>query len=197
MNKKLLWGLVVGILVIVVAGIWIMGDSETDSTLAQAPPESKNPAASSASMPAGPLAQPTTSTAPQTVAADYSRYLTVEDVKRITGHKFSLTSVDAKKSGKPDLTFSTTDEGHVILTVQVLRGSDYEKYYSNLRCQDYKPMEYAFWGPKTATPENPPRLLGFRKGNSTIIITSHPDAGEWYVNSEMLEKMAEVIASRL
>lgn len=186
MKKKLLCGLIIVFLVAVLAG----GCGGADEKSGTAPA----PQVPAANKPSSEQAPPATNTVPQVESADYSKYLTVEDVKRITGHKFKLTAVDAKKSGKPDLTFLTTDEGHITLTVQVLRGSDYEKYYSKLRSQDYKPMEYAFWGPKDAYP---PRLLGFRKGNTTIIITSYPDAGEWYVNSEMLEKMAKIIAARL
>lgn len=106
--------------------------------------------------------------------------------------------MDSKKSGEAyDLQYSTAD-GHAILMIQVLRGSDYEMYYRDYRCQDYRPMEYAFWGPKTATPENPPSQLWFRKGDTLIFIESGYDkSGKTDLNVEMMEQVAKIIASRL
>ena len=71
-----------------------------------------------------------------------------------------MTYADMKFNGKPNLTFSTTDEGHIVLTVTVLPGSYYEKIYSEFRSQDYKTMETAFGGPKN---ENPPGCWDFAK----------------------------------
>ena len=131
--------------------------------------------------------------------ADYSGLLKVSEVESVTGKsKLSLRSMDSKKSGEAyDLQYSTAD-GHAILMIQVLRGSDYEMYYRDYRCQDYRPMEYAFWGPKTATPENPPSQLWFRKGDTLIFIESGYDkSGKTDLNVEMMEQVAKIIASRL
>ena len=131
--------------------------------------------------------------------ADYSGWLKVSEVESVSGKsKLSLRSMDSKKSGEAyDLQYSTAD-GHAILMIQVLRGSDYEMYYRDYRCQDYRPMEYAFWGPKTATPENPPSQLWFRKGDTLIFIESGYDkSGKTDLNVEMMEQVAKIIASRL
>ena len=131
--------------------------------------------------------------------ADYSGLLKVSEVESISGKsKLSLKSMDSKRSGEAyDLQYSTAD-GHAILMIQVLRGSDYEMYYRDYRCQDYRPMEYAFWGPKTATPENPPSQLWFRKGDTLIFIESGYDkSGKTDLNVEMMEQVAKIIASRL
>jgi hypothetical protein len=131
--------------------------------------------------------------------ADYSGLLKVSEVESVTGKsKLSLKSMDSKKSGEAyDLKYSTSD-GHAILMIQVLRGSDYEMYYQDYRCQDYRAMEYAFWGPKTATPENPPSQLWFRKGDTLIFIESGYDkSGKTDLNVEMMEQVAKIIASRL
>ena len=131
--------------------------------------------------------------------ADYSGLLKVSEVESVTGKsKLSLKSMDSKKSGEAyDLQYSTAD-GQAILMIQVLRGSDYEMYYRDYRCQDYRPMEYAFWGPKTATPENPPSQLWFRKGDTLIFIESGYDkSGKTDLNVEMMEQVAKIIASRL
>ena len=131
--------------------------------------------------------------------ADYSGLLKVSEVESVSGKsKLSLRSMDSKKSGEAyDLQYSTAD-GQAILMIQVLRGSDYEMYYRDYRCQDYRPMEYAFWGPKTATPENPPSQLWFRKGDTLIFIESGYDkSGKTDLNVEMMEQVAKIIASRL
>lgn len=186
MDKKMLCGLIAGILVGVLASGCGGGDKGSGNT----PAVNQTPATQAPVL---------TSAAPQAGKADYSRYLTVEEVQSISGRSnLKLKSVDAKKSGEsPDLTYSTA-EGQVILMVQVLKGSDYERYYKDLRCQDYKPMEYAFWGPKTATPANPPTLLGFRKGDTLIIIESRVDGkNKPYLDAGMMEKMSKIIASRI
>ena len=159
--------------------------------------KAKEPAQASAKAPA-PQAQAakpaSASPTPQAAAKDPRKYLTVADVKNITGRNFKMSYVDMKYNGKPDLTFSTTDEGHVVLTATVLRGNDYEQFYNQFRSQDYKPMEYAFWGPKN---ENPPRMLGFRKGDTMIVLIRYVDDGGYYVSVEMLERLAKTVASRL
>ena len=131
--------------------------------------------------------------------ADYSGLLKISEVERVSGKSnLSLKSMDSKKSGEAyDLTYSTAD-GHAVLMIQVLRGSDYEMFYQDYRCQDYRAMEYAFWGPKTATPENPPSQLWFRKGDTLIFIESGYDkAGKTDLNVEMMEQVAKIIAARL
>jgi len=131
--------------------------------------------------------------------ADYSGLLKVSEVERISGKsKLSLKSMDSKKSGEAyDLQYLTA-EGHAILMIQVLRGKDYEMFYQDYRSQDYRAMEYAFWGPKNATPENPPSQLWFRKGDTLIFIESGYDkAAKTDLNVEMMEQIAKIIASRL
>ena len=131
--------------------------------------------------------------------ADYSHYLTVREAEKITGlANLTLKSMDSKKSGEAyDLTYSTAD-GKAVLMIQVLRGSDYEMFYEQFRCQDYRPIEYAFWGPKDATPENPPSQLWFRKGNTLIFIESgYNSSKKLYLNAEMMENVAKTIESRL
>jgi hypothetical protein len=131
--------------------------------------------------------------------ADYSGLLKISEIERVSGKSnLSLKSMDSKKSGEAyDLKYSTAD-GHAILMIQVLRGSDYEMFYQDYRCQDYRAMEYAFWGPKTATPENPPSQLWFRKGDTLIFIESGYDkAGKTDLNVEMMEQVAKIIAARL
>ena len=131
--------------------------------------------------------------------ADYSGLLKISEVERVSGKSnLSLKSMDSKKSGEAyDLKYSTAD-GHAILMIQVLRGSDYEMFYQDYRCQDYRAMEYAFWGPKTATPENPPSQLWFRKGDTLIFIESGYDkAGKTDLKVEMMEQVAKIIAARL
>jgi len=131
--------------------------------------------------------------------ADYSRYLTVKEVESITGQsRLLLKSIDSKKSGEAyDLIYSRAD-GQKVLMVQVLRGIDYEMYYRDFRCQDYKGMEYAFWGPQTATPADPPSQLWFRKGEALIFIESGYDSRQkLYLNAEMMEKIAKIIFSRV
>ena len=131
--------------------------------------------------------------------ADYSGLLKISEVERVSGKSnLSLKSMDSKKSGEAyDLKYSTAD-GHAVLMIQVLRGSDYEMFYQDYRCQDYRAMEYAFWGPKTATPENPPSQLWFRKGDTLIFIESGYDkAGKTDLNVEMMEQVAKIIAARL
>jgi hypothetical protein len=133
------------------------------------------------------------------VAVDYSNYLPVKEVETITGQaNLNLKSIDSKKSGEAyDLTYSTA-VGQSVLMIQVLRGSDYDMYYNDFRCQDYKGMEYAFWGPKTATPENPPSQLWFRKGEVLIYIESgYKSDNLMYLDVEMMEKIAKIIASKL
>ena len=109
-----------------------------------------------------------------------------------------LKSIDSKKSGEAyDLTYSNSS-GQAVLMVEVLRGSDYEMYYKDFRCQDYKGMEYAFWGPKSATPENPPSQLWFRKKDTLIFIESGYDRNpKTYLDAEMMEKIAKIISSRI
>ena len=131
--------------------------------------------------------------------ADYSHYLTVREAEKITGlANLTLKSMDSKKSGEAyDLRYLTAD-GKAALMVQVLRGSDYEMFYQQFRCQDYRPMEYAFWGPKDATPENPPSQLWFRKGDSLIFIESgYNSSKKTFLNAEMMENVAKTIESRL
>ena len=131
--------------------------------------------------------------------ADYSHYLTVREAEKITGlANLTLKSMDSKKSGEAyDLRYLTAD-GQAVLMVQVLRGSDYEMFYEQFRCQDYRPIEYAFWGPKDATPENPPSQLWFRKGNTLIFIESgYNSSKKLYLNAEMMENVAKTIESRL
>ena len=131
--------------------------------------------------------------------ADYSHYLTVREAEKITGiANLTLKSMDSKKSGEAyDLKYSTAD-GKAVLMIQVLRGSDYEMFYEQFRCQDYRPIEYAFWGPKDATPENPPSQLWFRKGNTLIFIESgYNSSKKLYLNAEMMENVAKTIESRL
>ena len=131
--------------------------------------------------------------------ADYSRYLSVKEVETVTGQaNLMLKSIDSKKSGDAyDLTYSNSD-GQAVLMVQVLRGSDYEMYYKDFRCQDYKGMEYAFWGPKSATPEDPPSQLWFRKKDTLIFIESGYDRNQkTYLDAEMMEKIAKIISSRM
>ena len=131
--------------------------------------------------------------------ADYSHYLTVRETEKITGlANLTLKSMDSKKSGEAyDLRYLTAD-GKAALMVQVLRGSDYEMFYQQFRCQDYRPMEYAFWGPKDATPENPPSQLWFRKGDTLIFIeTGYNRSKKTFLNAEMMENVAKTIESRL
>ena len=131
--------------------------------------------------------------------ADYSHYLTVREAEKITGlANLTLKSMDSKKSGEAyDLKYLTAD-GKAVLMIQVLRGSDYEMFYQQFRCQDYRPMEYAFWGPKDATPENPPSQLWFRKGDTLIFIESgYNSSKKLYLNAEMMENVAKTIESRL
>ena len=131
--------------------------------------------------------------------ADYSHYLTVRETEKITGlANLTLKSMDSKKSGEAyDLTYLTAD-GEAVMMIQVLRGSDYEMFYQQFRCQDYRPMEYAFWGPKDATPENPPSQLWFRKGDTLIFIESgYNSSKKLYLNAEMMENVAKTIESRL
>ena len=131
--------------------------------------------------------------------ADYSHYLTVREAEKITGiANLTLKSMDSKKSGEAyDLRYLTAD-GKAVLMIQVLRGSDYEMFYEQFRCQDYRPIEYAFWGPKDATPENPPSQLWFRKGNTLIFIESgYNSSKKLYLNAEMMENVAKTIESRL
>ena len=131
--------------------------------------------------------------------ADYSHYLTVREAEKITGlANLTLKSMDSKKSGEAyDLRYLTAD-GKAVLMVQVLRGSDYEMFYQQFRCQDYRPMEYAFWGPKDATPENPPSQLWFRKGDTLIFIESgYNSSKKTFLNAEMMENVAKTIESRL
>ena len=131
--------------------------------------------------------------------ADYSHYLTVRETEKITGlANLTLKSMDSKKSGEAyDLTYLTAD-GEAVLMIQVLRGSDYEMFYQQFRCQDYRPMEYAFWGPKDATPENPPSQLWFRKGDTLIFIeTGYNRSKKTFLNAEMMENVAKTIESRL
>ena len=131
--------------------------------------------------------------------ADYSHYLTVREAEKITGlANLTLKSMDSKKSGEAyDLRYLTAD-GQAVLMVQVLRGSDYEMFYQQFRCQDYRPMEYAFWGPKDATPENPPSQLWFRKGDTLIFIESgYNSSKKTFLNAEMMENVAKTIESRL
>ena len=132
--------------------------------------------------------------APQATVKDPRKYLTVEDVLNITGTRFSLSYIDMKNNGKPDMTFSTTDEGHVALSVTILPASYYEDFYNKFRSQDYKAMGSAFWGPQN---ENPPRILGFRKGDTTIFIMRYVEDGQYYVSVEMMERIASTIAARL
>ena len=182
MNRKVILGFVAGIFVVLMALLFIGANDEPDKKPAAKPPTSQAPAA----LPASP--------APQAAGKDYRKYLTVEDLIKITGTKFKLNYVDMKFNGKPDFTFSTTDEDHIVLTVTVLPGSRYEKVYSDFRSQDYKTMENAFWGPKN---ENPPRMLGFRKGDTTITVTRYIDAGQYPISVEMMERIAKTIAARL
>ena len=131
--------------------------------------------------------------------ADYSHYLTVREAEKITGlANLTLKSMDSKKSGEAyDLRYLTAD-GKAVLMVQVLRGSDYEMFYQQFRCQDYRPMEYAFWGPKDATPENPPSQLWFRKGDTLVFIESgYNSSKKTFLNAEMMENVAKTIESRL
>ncbi|HWR40112.1 MAG TPA: hypothetical protein VN611_11490 [Patescibacteria group bacterium] len=182
MNKKILCGLIAGIIVAALSGC---SDSKQDAGGAPAPAPTQQKQA------AAPAANP----APQ-VNTDYSRYLSVEEVQGITGKpNLSLKSIDAKKSGEAnDLTYSTAD-GKVIMTVQVLRGNDYDMYYNNLRSQDYKGIfEQAFWGPRQA---NPPELLGFRKGDTLIVISTKLNGKIPYLDTDMMAKAAKLIASRL
>jgi hypothetical protein len=190
MNKKVLLGFVAGIIVVLAALFFIGATDEPDKKPAAKPPASQTPAAKPAAPPAAAPAAP----AAQAAVKDYRKYLTVEDLLNISGTRFKQTYVDMKFNGKPDLTFSTTDEGHIVLTVTVLPGSYYEKLYSEFRSQDYKPMGNAFWGPKN---ENPPRMLGFRKGDTTITVTRYADAGLYPISVEMLERIAKTIAARL
>jgi hypothetical protein len=200
LNKKVIMGFLAGVTVVILALFFIgstdepVGKPAAKASANQTQPANK-PAAQTAANPAPQAAAPIPAKpAPQAAVKDPRRYLTVEDVKNITGRVFTRTYVDMKYSGKPDLEFSTTDEGHVALTVTVLRGNYYEKFYNDFRSQDYKPMENAFWGPKN---ENPPRMLGFRKGDTTIVIMRYVDAGEYYVTVEMMEKVARTISARL
>ena len=190
MNKKMIMGFAAGIIAAFAALFFIGASDEPDKKPAPKPPTSQTPAAKPAAPPAAAPAAP----APQAAGKDYRKYLTVEDLMKITGTKFKMTYADMKFNGKPDLTFSTTDEGHIVLTVTVLPGSYYEKIYSEFRSQDYKPMGNAFWGPKN---ENPPRMLGFRKGDTTITVTRYIDAGQYPVSVEMMERIAKTIAARL
>lgn len=190
MNKKVILGFVGGIIVVFAALFFIGGSDEADKKPAAKPPASQTPAVKPAAPPAAAPAAP----APQAAVKDYRKYLTVEDLINISGTKFKMTYTDMKFSGKPDLTFSTTDEGHAVLAVTVLPGNYYEKFYSDFRSQDYKTMENAFWGPKN---ENPPRILGFRKGDTTIIVTRYVDDGRYPISVEMLERIAKTIAARL
>ena len=131
--------------------------------------------------------------------ADYSHYLTVRETEKITGlANLTLKSMDSKKSGEAyDLTYLTAD-GEAVMMIQVLRGSDYEMFYQQFRCQDYRPMEFAFWGPKDATPENPPSQLWFRKGDTLIFIeTGYNRSKKTFLNAEMMENVAKTIESRL
>lgn len=181
MNKQLIYGFIAGMLVVVLAVVALGWDDEAKGGV------SKNSAAQA-------QAPTVTKPAAKTEAADYSRYLTVKDVESITSQSgLKLKSIDSKKSGEAyDLTYSTA-EGQAILMIQVLRGSDYDRYYQEFRCQDYKPMEYAFWGPKTAASPNQVDQLWFRKGDTLIFIGSK----RTYVDLAMMEKVAKVIASRL
>jgi hypothetical protein len=181
LNKRYFCGFVAGIaIMIMVSGC---GSEERK-------PESKP-------MPQTPPAKSTAKS--QTGKADYSGYLTVAELQSITGRtNLKLKSLDAQKSGEmADLTYITA-EGQVILTVQVLNGSDYEKAYHDLRCQDYKGMEYAFWGPKEATPANPPTLLGFRNKNTFILLDGkYESKNKSFLTVEMMEKIAKTIESRM
>lgn len=187
MNKKVILGFAAGIIVAFAALFYIGATDEPDKKPVPKPPTSQTPAAA-------PAAPPAAAPALQAAVKDYRKYLTVEDLINITGTKFKMTYADMKFNGKPDLNFSTTDEGHIVLTVTVLPGSYYEKTYSEFRSQDYKTMESAFWGPKNA---NPPRLLGFRKGDTTIIVTRYVDDGRYPIAVEMMERIAKTIAARL
>ncbi len=187
MNKKVIMGFLAGMLV-VVAAIFILGsDDDADKKPAAKPPTAQAPAVK-------PAAPKTAPAAPAPVAKDYRKYLTVQDLANITGSKFTMDYADMKFSGKPDLTFSTADEGHVVLTVTVLPASYYEAQYNRSSAQDYRSMENAFWGPKNA---NTPSMLCFRKGDTTIAVIRHADAGSYPITVEMMEKIAKTIAARL
>lgn len=189
MNKKVLLGIVGGIIIAFAALLYIGADDEPDPK-----PVAKLPANQMQAAPPSAAVSSAAASAPQAGAKDYRKYLTVEDLANITHTKFKMNYVDMKFNGKPDLTFSTIDESHIVLTVTVLPGSYYETLYSEFRSQDYKTMENAFWGPKN---ENPPRMLGFRKGNTTIAVTRYVDDGRYPISVEMLERIAKTIAARL
>jgi len=131
-------------------------------------------------------------------SADYSYLISVAEVQSITGfNQITVKLMDSKKSGEAnDLAFSTA--GKLFLGIQVLKGSDYDRYYEEFRCQDYKPMPYAFWGPKTATPENPPDQLWFRKGDMLIFVASYQDSqNKPFLTVEMMENIAAKIALKI
>lgn len=190
MKKKVALGFAAGVVVVLI-GLFLIADDEPAKKPAAKPPAAaQKPAAPAPAAPA--VAKP--APAPQAPARDYSRIITAEDLKNITGTAYRMKYADKKFSGDADFTFATTDEGHVVLTVTVLRASDYDANYNKFATQDYKAMEYAFWGPKNA---NPPRMLGFRKGNATIVLSRFADAGQYPLSIEMLEKIARSIAARL
>ncbi len=199
MNKKVIMGFFAGVVVVFMALFFIgSDDAPAGKSAAKAPAKASAVQASAAAKPQSASIAPAQASAKpvsQSAAVKDPRgYLTVEDMRRITGNSYKRTYVDMKYSGKPDLEFSTADEGHVALTVTVLPGSYYEKFYNDFRSQDYKPMQYAFWGPRNA---NPPKMLIFRKGGTMIVLTRYLDAGAYDVSVEMMERLASTVASRL
>ncbi len=190
MNKKVIMGFLAGAVVVIGALFFLGSDDEPAKKPAAKPPASQQPAAKPAAPPAAQPAAP----APAAPAKNYSKIITTEDLKNITGTAYRLDYANKKFNGDADFTFSTTDEGHVILSVTVLRGTDYDTNYNKFASQDYRGMQNAFWGPKNA---NPPRLLGFRKGDTTIVLVRTADAGMYPISIEMMERIAKSIAARL
>jgi hypothetical protein len=131
----------------------------------------------------------------------YEMYLTIEDVKRVTGLKaVRQVPFHPEEFLGSDLNF-VNEQGEKVLCVTFSRAGLYDTYRSTVPKYFKTPVsdvgEEAFLGPDMESRE--PFMLVFRKGDHAVSLTTAPtnDASRNLLTAEQLVAIGAIIASRL
>ena len=125
----------------------------------------------------------------------YARFLTIEDVQKITGLK-DVTQAPQQPSAKEEMIFLSKD-GDPVLTASFLPASAYVGARSSkagVKSMVQGIGEEAFVGPASGPPLY---ILVFRKGPYTVVIDTELTGKTPVIPIEQLTAIAKLIASRI
>lgn len=145
-----------------------------------------------------PVQQSTPQAVPVPAAPDYSKYLTIADVEKVSGISgIKLVPKNPSIGAGGDLNFATADEKLVVMA-GFHGASMYQRYSPEMIHSTVKGFgEEAFIGPKQGNHY----ILVFRKAQHTVAINSYfkldGKPGETMLTMDQLKQLAKIVEGRL